>query len=758
MKNSFSVFFPKRFCAGYFLFWFSELFLLLTLSFGLKASEIRAIPEDTLRSSAFLFSVQDGDSPKWWSSAPEKWQPFQNAQTCRTAAGKGFGSEKLVFDFEFVGHGGIEYLAFGADIPEITEERFIGIRYDLKESNGQPLQLPFNLRFIDPSGECHQIPLNHSSNGWLIGRIDSSGGCWGGDRDKTLQFPCRFESVTMDRKFDGYAVKGRLEVEDIRFFTKNEIRPMIHVELADEELRGGTNILPVSGGSARKIRFRFSALDEFKELPLFVEIRRVRNPNFSLADDEDLSEETVSSDLGPNDFQKVTVPVAQGEIEIEHGVQSGFESIIFTPILSENGAETIGQPLKFSFSVPYADSSPEIGSPEFRNRWFGVSTHANIGCVDRLSLAGFGMIRDDCVWRHIEKEKGVYSFPKYLDEYVNRTLELGLEPLIIILYSNPLYDGDDFPHTEEGIAAYSRYASEVVRHFQGRCRYFEVWNEWNGACTMNHAAHTGSNTPENYVRLLKAASKAMREANPDIFIIGGGGDHYVYHKKQIQREMELGVMKYCDAYSIHPYIYPKTPESEGYLEKMKEIISLMRENGCETPRVWLTELGWPTYRGLRFDLEKENASVNREEFSARMFVRYALECRSLPEIERFFWYDLQNDGMDAGFNEHNFGILQNHQTGWQPKAVYSAMGTLIRLTADAEVSLCSELSTEKTRVWKIVRKDGETILCAWTLEENETAVFSGGMKIRKVLGLYGNELPPETRLVTPQPIYFWLSR
>ncbi len=742
---------------------FFRLFLTLglffpTVSVSLNANEIRAIPEDTLRCAAYFFSVQDVDSPKWWAANPDKWRPFQNVQTCRTTAGEGFGSEKLVFDFEFAGHGGIEYLAFGADIPEITEERFIGIRCDLRESNGTPLQLPFNLRFVDPSGECHQIPLKYLSNGWLIGKITSSPGCWGGDRDKKLQFPCRFESVTMDRKFDGYAVKGRLEVEDMRFFTKNEIHSMIRVELADDELRGGTNVFHVSEDSSPKIRFRFSPTEEFKGRPLFVEIRHERNPNFSLADGGELNEETVSPDLGPNDFRKSVVPVTQGEIELERGAKSGFETFIFTPILRENGEEKLGRPLKFAFTVPFAEAGGGTDGLNVRNRWFGVSTHANIGCVDRLSLAGFGMIRDDCIWRHVEKEKGVYSFPKYLDDYVDRSLELGLEPLIIILYSNPLYDEADFPHTEEGLAAYARYAAEVVRHFKGRCRYFEVWNEWNGGCSMKHAEHTGSNTPENYVRLLKTASRAMREANPDIVIIGGGGDHYVYHKKQIAKEMELGVMNYCDAYSIHPYIYPNTPESEGYLEKMKEIVSIMRQNGCENPRIWLTELGWPTYRGLHFDREKEQSALNREEFSARMFVRYALECRSLPEIETFFWYDLQNDGMDAGYNENNFGILHNHQTGWQPKAVYSAMGTLVPLMDGAAVSLCSELSTDELRVWKIVRNDGETILCAWTLDKNETIVFPEEIKVRKVFGLYGNEMPLETRLVTPQPIYFRLAK
>ncbi|MDO4858517.1 MAG: hypothetical protein Q4A17_11300 [Thermoguttaceae bacterium] len=709
------------------------------LSFGARyEAEIHAIPEDTNQVSSWIYAPQNVDSPKWWAKDLSKWKPLVNSQVCPGTLAPESNAQQLVYDFHFLGPGTIEYFAFGTDVPKIEGEILIGMKVQIHEKDGKPLNLPFNLRFLDPSGECHQIPLNIRCNGWRIGKIQSSGGCWGGDGDHTLQFPCRFESVTMDRKFDGYKVEGRLVVEDIRFFTRRELETMMNVELADESLRAGKNIFPAaasSDGSSPKIRFRVTPDARFADRPVFVQVDRRTNGNFS-------------QEAEPN---QTVFPISKGEIELERNALPGFESFIFTPFWEENGQKHFGQPLKYSFVVPYADPSPKYGSADFRNRWFCVSTHANIGCVDRLATAGFGMIRDDCIWRGIEREKGVYTFPKYLDDYVDHVLSLGLEPLLIILYSNALYDGDDFPHTEEGLAAYSRYAAEVVKHFKGRVRYFEVWNEWNGGCTMPQARHTKSNSPENYVRLLASASKAMRAANPDIFIIGGGGDHPTWHRKQIEREMELGVMKYCDAYSVHPYVQPNTPEGAKMPDRLREIIDLMRQNGCETPRLWLTELGWPTDRGLTFPGGKDSDSGTREEYSARMFVQSALEYRSIPEIERYFWYDLQNDGTDLNYNEHNFGILHNHTTGWQPKPVLAAMGTLARLLGDAEVTACRELWTENLRVWKIARPD-RTIYCAWTTEGEETIRLPN--EPTRVLGLYGNELPPETRTVTPQPVYF----
>jgi len=718
-------------------------FLSLLPATFLSAAEIHAIPEDTAQASASLYVPMDADSPKWWAKDLTKWKPFVNSQVCPGTLAEESNAERLVYDFHFLGPGTIEYFAFGTDVPKIPGEMFIGMRVRINEKDGKELNLPFNLRFVDPSGECHQIPLNIRCNGWRIGKIKSSGGCWGGDGDRKLQFPCRFESVTMDRKFDGYKVEGRLVVEDIRFFTHHELESMIHVELADEILRQGKNIFPASefpasgpsDGSTPKIRFRVTPTKPFTSRPLSVQVERLTNGNFSLNAEP----------------QTRVFPVSEGEIELERNALPGFESFIFTPILEENSQKRVGQPLKYSFVVPYADPSPKYGSADFRNRWFCVSTHANIGCVDRLATAGFGMIRDDCIWRGIEREKGVYKFPKYLDDYVDYVNSIGLEPLLIILYSNALYDGDDFPHTEEGIAAYSSYAAKVVKHFKGRVRYFEVWNEWIGACTMPQARNTKSNSPENYVRLLASASRAMREANPEIFIIGGGGDHPTGHRKQIEREMELGVMNYCDAYSVHPYIQPNTPEGAKMPEHLREIIDLMRKNGCEKPRLWLTELGWPTDRGLTFQNAKESSSSIREEYSARMFVQSAIQYQAIPEIEHYFWYDMQNDGTDLSYNENNFGILHNHTTGWQPKPVLAAMGTLARLTGDAKITACEELSTENLRVWKIVRPDGE-IYCAWTVQGEETIQLP--KKPARVLGLYGNELPTETQVVTQQPVYF----
>ena len=170
-------------------------------------AEVHAIPEDTNQVSSWIYAPQDADSPKWWAKDLSKWNPLLIDQVCPGTLAPESNEQRLVYDFRFLGPGTIEYFAFGTDVPKIEGEILIGMKVQIHEKDGKTLDLPFSLRFLDPSGECHQIPLNIRCNGWRIGKIQSSGGCWGGDGDHTLQFPCQFESVTMDRKFDGYKVK-----------------------------------------------------------------------------------------------------------------------------------------------------------------------------------------------------------------------------------------------------------------------------------------------------------------------------------------------------------------------------------------------------------------------------------------------------------------------------------------------------------------------------------------------------------------------
>ena len=147
--------------------------------------------------------------------------------------------------------------------------------------------------------------------------------------------------------------------------------------------------------------------------------------------------------------------------------------------------------------------------------------------------------------------------------------------------SVPAVRADD-AGSDPGFAGYCAF---MARHFRGRVKYFEIWNEENGwffdawADTMKVA------TARVYGRALGAAAKAVKEANPEAFVVFGGIAGCSLDYTRIA--FEEGAGPYIDAYAFHPYGRP-TPElaCPGYLievlgkfefkSKPAELINLRR--------------------------------------------------------------------------------------------------------------------------------------------------------------------------------------
>jgi len=55
---------------------------------------------------------------------------------------------------------------------------------------------------------------------------------------------------------------------------------------------------------------------------------------------------------------------------------------------------------------------------------------------------------------------------------------LGIDPLIIMSFANPLYDEGETPYTAEGCEAYARYGQAILQHFGNQIKWLEVWNEY----------------------------------------------------------------------------------------------------------------------------------------------------------------------------------------------------------------------------------------------------------------------------------------
>ncbi len=332
---------------------------------------------------------------------------------------------------------------------------------------------------------------------------------------------------------------------------------------------------------------------------------------------------------------------------------------------------------------------------------FGVGTHWN-GDQESLSemkQAGVMSNRDDFQWKVCEITKGDVIVPESFGIYVDSCRANGISTVCILDYSNKFYEGGAYPRSAEAIEGFTRFAEAVVRNLKGKVKYYQIWNEWDGGCGMKGF---GKGDAESYVKLLAAVYPRIKAIDPSAVILSTSictGDAF------LEKCLNLGMLKHCDAVSLHTYIYNnpgQTLETTWY-QRMHGVDKMLRDanNGKEVP-LYATEIGWPTHI-------KSNGYS--EESSADSLARLYLLAISLDYIKGLWWYDFRDDGWDSSEVEQNFGMVRHDFTPKRSYFVYSDLTRYLKNTTWIE-----RLDVNDPRVWimKYKKDDGKIVVAAWS--------------------------------------------
>lgn len=385
---------------------------------------------------------------------------------------------------------------------------------------------------------------------------------------------------------------------------------------------------------------------------------------------------------------------------------------------------------------------------------------------DKLSKIGVKLVRIQSGWQRTEREEGVYDF-SWIDSIVDNLIARGMEPWIDLCYGNELYTemaktvfgavGCAPIFSEREKKAWHDYVVALVRHFKGRVRWYEIWNEPDGRHCWKH----GVNATETALFNIDTA-KAIKEADPQAKAIGAVlcGIRLDYFEEMF----ETGMADYVDAVSFHRY-------RANELDSLKEIRALRALINRYNPKVEIIqgESGtqssskgagalrggaWTERKQAKYLLRQRVADLSSEvTFTSHFTCVDMIEALNGTVGDKASYLDYGYFGvLSADFDENGFS------TGsYSPKQAYFAFQTLCALFCDN----AKPVDLPVFRSWQDSKrlfgtdysgdalmsagfeKDGAYAFCYWVAADLMTTDYEGTESF-KVAGL-----PGPIRLIDP---------
>ena len=518
--------------------------------------------------------------------------------------------------------------------------------------------------------------------------------------------------------------------------------------------------ITLNNSSSAKIGNIYNQDDDF-QLVLNIYKPSLANQNVQVACTGTLNDaalnETLSVTLSNQGAASVNIDGTS--LLAKYGVYKDLAVKVYAP----NGNELFAADTTYTFSRVLATAGPgDMPLVNINDHY----TTDNGDAAMKLNLsaqAGFGMWRCSIPWVSVEKTRGDYSMPDTVDEVMNVTEDLGMEPLIILAYGNDDLYGLPDPTNDSWLMAYANYCRYIAQYFGDRVNQYEIWNEWNHS-TMGKT-HPARRSGNYYAMALVVASEAIKSVNPNAKIIGGamaGHDEgwiTAMMNYDGNRDGKSDAWEAMDGFSFHAYNTNWStcfyrPSEMGYLESYDEVIAVLSRYGdVSTKEIWMTETGWSTAIG---------PGVTEEEQGAYFVQVNTWALANSDKVDRIFWYDLMNDrdahelDWDPTAGEHNWGLIHSWtNTGNEPlpysaKQSYVAASAFNSMMAGAQYADTIQLG-DGIQAYRF-QKNGEDLVVAWTTSSTtKTLRCSDSMDVTDMYGTTTNNLTSAT--LSECPIY-----
>jgi hypothetical protein len=161
-------------------------------------------------------------------------------------------------------------------------------------------------------------------------------------------------------------------------------------------------------------------------------------------------------------------------------------------------------------------------------------------------------------------------------------------------------------------------------------RAWQIWNEPN--LTRYWTPPRGQGFARSYVKLLRAAHRALRAADPGArTILAGLPNESWIALRQIYK---AGGRRAFDAVALHPY----TGRPRNVVRLVEYARREMRRFGDGRKPVWVTELSWPAAKGKTKNTTGFETTDRGQASRLSDGLRLLARARTRLRIERVFWY------------------------------------------------------------------------------------------------------------------------
>jgi len=315
-------------------------------------------------------------------------------------------------------------------------------------------------------------------------------------------------------------------------------------------------------------------------------------------------------------------------------------------VSAQKGGEVISEYSEYIYVTNKIKQDGDIGICTH----FHTSSYYKIADIKAVQNAGFSIIRDECRWQYVETAKGKYVMPGHIIDYIDEANKNDVQVLMILGLNNTLYSKNegDIPVTEENIDAWLNYVRFVVSELKGKVKYFEVWNEPNHP-NFNKNSATGA----DYTELLKQTYAAIKDENPEAYVVSGGLSGSSGAATFIKEMVAAGAVSYMDAFGTHPYCcYNHSIVDERQSTSFSEDIDVLVNMGITKP-IWITEIGYLT-EYINPDDETSTEPYYTETEKGAYNVRTAIEFKADNRVDKLLLYQLKSPESGEKFGHMNF--------------------------------------------------------------------------------------------------------